>query len=60
MFDLQSCWMRPHGAVGWSAVCDCGISCNQESRAQFENLIKPQVYIRRVISSTMYEKAPFY
>ena len=30
-----------------------------ESPAQFENRIKPLVYIRRITHSTMYEKAPF-
>ena len=28
------------------------------SPAQFENRIKPQVYVRRVTRSTMYEQAP--
>ena len=32
---------------------------NWESPAQFENLIKPQVYVRRIKCSTMYKKAPF-
>ena len=30
-----------------------------ESPAQFENRIKPLVYIRQITHSTMYEKAPF-
>ena len=30
-----------------------------ESSAQFENRIKPRVYVRRITSSTMYKKAPF-
>ena len=34
--------------------------CNGESLAQFENRIKPRVYVRRISCSTMYEKkAPF-
>ena len=24
--DMQCCVALSHGAVGWSAVCDCGIS----------------------------------
>ena len=31
----------------------------RESSAQFENRIKPCVYVRRIMRSTMYEKAPF-
>ena len=31
----------------------------RESPAQFANLIKPRVYIRRITRSTMYVKAPF-
>ena len=34
-------------------------SSNRESPAQFENLIKPQVYVRHIRHSTMYGKAPF-
>ena len=30
---------------------------NRESPAQFENQIKPQVYVRRIARSTMYKKA---
>ena len=33
---------------------------NRESPAQFENRIKPRVYVRCVTRSTMYEKNPFY
>ena len=25
-FDIQCSVSLPHGAVGWSTVCDCGIS----------------------------------
>ena len=32
---------------------------NREGPAQFENRIKPRVYIRHITRSTMYEKAPF-
>ena len=32
---------------------------NLESPAQFENQIKPQVYVRLITRSAMYEKAPF-
>ena len=32
---------------------------NWESRAQFENRIKPRMYVRHITHSTMYEKAPF-
>ena len=31
----------------------------QESLAQFDNLIKPRVYVRCITRSIMYEKAPF-
>ena len=31
----------------------------QESLAQFENPIKPPVYVRRITRSTKYQKAPF-
>ena len=31
---------------------------NWESPAQFENRIKPPVYVRRITRSTMYKKAP--
>ena len=30
-----------------------------QSPAQFENRIKPRVYAKRIMRSTMYEKAPF-
>ena len=30
---------------------------NRESPAQFENRIKPRVYVSRITRSTMYEKA---
>ena len=30
---------------------------NQESLAQFENRIKPGVYVRRITHSTMYKKS---
>ena len=33
--------------------------CNRESPAQFENRIKPRVYVRRITRSTMYGKASF-
>ena len=32
-------------------------SSNPESPAQFENRIKPRLYVRRITRSTMYEKA---
>ena len=32
---------------------------NRESLAQFDNLIKHWVYVRRITRTTMYEKAPF-
>ena len=32
---------------------------NRESPAQFQNRIMPQLYVRHIIRSTMYEKAPF-
>ena len=32
---------------------------NRESPVQFENRIKPRVYVRHITLSTMYEKAPF-
>ena len=35
------------------------MSLIRESPAQFENRIKPRVYIRRITGSTMYEKAAF-
>ena len=31
----------------------------RESPAQFENRIKPRVYVRRIRGSTMYKKTPF-
>ena len=31
---------------------------NRESPAQFENRIKPRVYVMRITRSTMYEKDP--
>ena len=37
---------------------DCCQS-NRESPPQFENRIKPRVYVRRITRSTMYEKSPF-
>ena len=33
---------------------------NLESPTQFENRMKPRVYVRRLTLSTMYEKAPFH
>ena len=43
--------------MGWSAVCDCGISWTYslsiwENPALFENRIKPRVYVRRITRCT--------
>ena len=35
------------------------IGINWECPAQFQNRIRPQVYVRRITRSTMYEKASF-
>ena len=32
---------------------------NRESSVKLENLIKPRVYVMRIMRSTMYEKAQF-
>ena len=33
---------------------------NLESPAQFENQIKPRIYLRHIMRNTMYEKPPFF
>ena len=35
------------------------MNIHRETSEQFENRIKPRVYVRRITRSTMYEKGPF-
>ena len=43
----------------FASVCAVWMTVHfiQESNAQFENRIKPRVYVRRITGSTMYKKA---
>ena len=47
---------------GGSAFGPCFVMryCNRKNPAQFENRIKPRVFVRLVTCRTMYEKVPFY
>ena len=55
-------------SLRWVHIPSCTFSCvlvqssvvgNWESPAQVESRIKPRMYVRRITSSTMYEKAQF-
>ena len=46
-------------SLGWPDTGTQPQTAIGEKPAQFENGIKPWVYVRRITRSTMYKKAPF-